>query len=87
MACIPPSGTYTPSTVSMYVITAYRASASYGARPAYIDWKLKIRCSRSSSKNEATLRPSLPNPPRRTRRSAGPPRPHEVERRVEVRCR
>jgi len=32
------------------VITAYRANACCGARPAYIAWKLKIRTNRSSSK-------------------------------------
>ena len=50
------------------MITAYSASASYGATPAYIAWKPKIRCSRSSSKNDATLRPRRPNPPSRTSR-------------------
>ena len=53
---------------SMYVMTEYRARASCGATPAYIAWNPKMRCSRSSSKNDATLRPSRPNPPRRTRR-------------------
>ena len=48
------------------MITAYSARASYGATPAYIAWKLNIRCSRSSSKNDATRRPRRPNPPSRT---------------------
>ena len=65
-------------------MTAYSASASYGARPAYIDWKLKIRCSRSSSKNDATVLPSLPKPPSLTSSRPGPPRLDQVERRVEV---
>ena len=65
-------------------MTAYSASASYGASPAYIDWKLKMRCSRSSPKNDATLRPSLPNAAEPHQLEAGAPRPHQVERRVEV---
>ena len=63
MACIPPSGKYTPSTESMYVITAYSDSASYGASPAYIAWKLKMRCKRSSRKKLAILLSSLRNAP------------------------
>ena len=84
MACIPPSGTNTPSMESMYVMTAYRASASYGATPAYIAWNPKIRCSRSSSKNDATLRPEPAEPAEPHEAAAGPPAAHEVERRVEV---
>ena len=48
------------------MITAYSESASYGARPAYIDWKLKIRCSRSSEKKLATFLSSFLKPPRPT---------------------
>ena len=69
--CMPPSGTTTPSTASMYVMTAYSASASYGARPAYIDWNEKIRCRRWSRKYEPTTRASRRKAPILTRCSAG----------------
>ena len=81
MACIPPAGANTPAIESMYVITAYNASASYGATPAYNDWNPNTRCRRSSSKNEATRRPRRPKPPSRSKRL--PARQRRTRSRVE----
>ena len=72
---MPPRGNHTPAIVSMYAITPYAANARFGATPAYSDWNEKIRRSRSSGRNRATLGPSLPNPPRRASRTrSGPSR-------------
>ena len=66
------------------MITAYSARASYGATPAYIAWKLNIRCSRSSCEERGHPAPEAAEPAESDEAGAGPPAAHEVERRVEV---
>src|SRR5664280_2857057 len=44
-------------------MTAYMARASYGDRPAYIDWKDSTRSVRGSCRNCRTFGASLRNPP------------------------
>nr|WP_194793321.1 hypothetical protein [Raineyella fluvialis] len=52
------------------MITAYRDSARAGDRPAYIDWKLNTRWSRSSWKRRAISGPSRPKARSRSRSRA-----------------
>ena len=62
---------YTPPTLSMYVRIASIASASCGATPAWSEWKLKTRCRRSSSKNDANFESKRLKPPLRIIREIG----------------
>ena len=78
-SCIPPAGNSTPSTVSMYVITLNTASASYGESPAYSAWNENTRCSRSSSKKEATRGARRRSAPRRTSPSSAAGCAREIE--------
>ncbi len=81
--CIPPSGTNTPC-VSVWVTTVWIASAWCGARPAYNDWEPKTRCRRSSSKYEADPLAHPAEPTAADERCDRPPRPQQIERRIEV---